>query len=87
MGGLTQIDYKKEQMPKIDLNPERQSIKDIEVALRKLKKKVEAGGVLKKLHELEAYERPGIKRNRKRSAAIMRWKREQDKTKLPPKLY
>lgn len=74
-------------MPRVDLNPERQSTKDIELALRKLKKKVEAGGVLKKLHELEAYERPGVKRNRKRSAAIMRWKRDQDKNKLPQKMY
>jgi len=74
-------------MPKVELTLERQSSKDIDNALRKLKKKVEAGGVLRKLHELEAYERPGVKRNRKKSAAIMRWKRDQQKNKLPPKLY
>lgn len=74
-------------MPKVDLNPDRQSPKDIENAMRKLKKKVEAGGALKKLHEKEFYERPGVKRNRKRSAAIMRWKRDQQKHLLPPKMY
>lgn len=74
-------------MPTVTLNPERQSLKDIDNALRKLKKKVEADGNLKKLHEKEAYERPGIKRNRKRAAAIMRWKRELQKSALPPKMY
>lgn len=74
-------------MPKVFLNPERQHPKDIEIALRKLKKKVESGGVLKTLHEKSQYERPGVKRNRKRAAAIMRWRRELAKQELPPKLY
>lgn len=74
-------------MPKVYLNPERQQLRDIESALRKLKKKVEAAGILKTLHEKQQYERPGMKRNRKKAAAIMRWKREQNKHKLPPKLY
>lgn len=74
-------------MPKVFLNPERQGIKDIEHAIRKLKKQVEAGGILKTLHEKQQYERPGVKRNRKKAAGIMRWKREQNKHKLPPKLY
>jgi ribosomal protein S21 len=74
-------------MPTVFLNSERQSIKDVEFALKKLKKKVEAGGILKTLHEKSQYERPGIKRNRKRAAAIMRWRREKAKEELPPKLY
>ena len=74
-------------MPKVFLNPERQSIKDVEVALRKLKKKVESCGVLKTLEERRQYERPGIKRNRKRAAAIARWRREKSKEELPPKQY
>jgi ribosomal protein S21 len=74
-------------MPTVILNPDRQSPKDIDIALRKLKKKVEAGGNLKKLHEKEFHERAGVKRNRKKSAAIMRWKRELEKSKLPEKMY
>lgn len=66
---------------------EYQSANDIDNALRKLKKVVEKVGNLKKLHEKEFYERPGIKRNRKRAAAIMRWKREQAKNKMPEKMY
>jgi ribosomal protein S21 len=74
-------------MPTVYLNPERQSIKDVEIALRKLKKKVEACGVLKTLEEKRQYERPGVKRNRKKAAAIARWRREKAKEELPPKLY
>lgn len=74
-------------MPRVDLSLERQSTKDIENALRKLKKKVEAGNVLKTLMEREGYERPGIKRNRKKAAAIMRWKRELQKSALPKKMF
>lgn len=59
----------------------------VDVALRKLKKMVEKSGLMKELHEREAYERPGLRRNRKQAAAIMRWKRELRKNKLPPKLY
>ena len=59
----------------------------VEVALRKLKKIVEKSGLLKELHKREFYERPGVKRNRKKAAAIMRWKREQAKNKLPPKQF
>ncbi len=74
-------------MPTVHLNPERQSLKDVEIALRKLKKLVEKCGTLKKLHEKEFHERAGVKRNRKRAAAIMRWRRETQKHQLPPKLY
>lgn len=74
-------------MPTVFLNPERQSLKDIEIALRKLKKKEEACGILKKVEEKRQYERPGIKRNRKRAAAIARWRREKAKEELPPKLF
>ncbi len=74
-------------MPKVFLNDERQTQRDLEIALRKLKKKVEAADTLKLLQERQHYERPGIKRNRKRAAAIMRWKREQAKHRLPPKMF
>jgi len=74
-------------MPTVHLNILRQDIRDVERALHKLKKTVEKSGNLKKLHELEGYERPGIKRNRKKAAGIMRRRREQAKLMLPPKLY
>lgn len=74
-------------MPTVILNPERQSQKDIEFALRKLKKVVERGGVLKKLHEKQGYEKPTTKRARKHAAAIMRWRRELTKQKLPEKMF
>lgn len=67
----------------VTLSPDRQSSRDIDVALRKLKKIMERNGVLKTLHEKEAYERPGERRIRKRAAAVMRQKREQAKNQLP----
>lgn len=74
-------------MPTVFMNPERQSPKDLEIALRKLKKKVEACDVLRKLHEKEAYEKPTTKRKRKAGAAKARWRRDLAKQKLPPKLF
>jgi small subunit ribosomal protein S21 len=74
-------------MPTVFLNPERQSQKDIEFALRKLKKKVEAGGILKTLHEKSQYEKPTTKRKRKKGAAVSRHRRELMKQQLPPKMY
>lgn len=74
-------------MPKVFLNDERQSPKDIEIALRKLKKKVETCDILRKLHEKSAYEKPTTKRKRKAGAAVARWRRELAKQKLPPKMY
>lgn len=74
-------------MPKVYIDPDHQEPRDIENALRKLKKVVEKCGVLKKLYEKEGYERPGLFRNRKKAASIRRHKREQEKNKIPPKLY
>ena len=74
-------------MPTVFLNPERQTPKDIDRAIRNLKKKVEAAGILKELHERQHYKRPGIKRNEKKKAAIARWRSEQAKAVLPPKMY
>lgn len=74
-------------MPKVILHPDKQEPKDIDRALSKLKKLVEKNGILKTLLEKQQYERPGIKRNRKKAAAIMRWKRELSKQELPKKYY
>lgn len=74
-------------MPKVFLNVERQSQRDIETALRKLKKKVEACGVLKDLQEGSFYEKPTAKRKRKHAAAVSRHRRELSKQQLPKKMY
>lgn len=74
-------------MPKVILRDDRQETKDIDIALRKLKKKVEDCGVLKVLEQKAQYDRPGVLRNRKKAAAIMRWKRDVLKNQFPQKLY
>jgi small subunit ribosomal protein S21 len=74
-------------MPSVTLHPDRQTSRDIDNALQKLKKKVEACNILKDVHAHAQFERPGDKRKRKKAAAVMRWKRERSKDMLPPKLY
>lgn len=74
-------------MPKVDLNLERQSPKDIDRALRTLRKKEDACGTLKTLRSKEGYEKPTTERKRKKAAAISRHKREQAKNSLPDKQY
>lgn len=74
-------------MPIVYLKADRQEMRDIENALRKLRNAVEKGGVLKTLQEKAQYERPGLKRNRKKAAAIARWRRELRKQQLPKKMY
>lgn len=74
-------------MPIVYLRDDRQSQKDVEIALRKLKKVVERVGTLKTLHEKQQYEKPTTKRKRKHGAAVARWKRELSKQQLPKKMY
>lgn len=74
-------------MPTVSLNPERQTQRDIDNALRKLKKKVEACGILKDLQEGSFYEKPTAKRKRKHAAAVSRHRRELAKQQLPKKMY
>jgi len=50
---------------------------DISKALRKLKKKVEAAGIMKDLREREYYKKPSEKKREARKAGIMRWKKRQ----------
>ncbi|MGZ8924468.1 MAG: 30S ribosomal protein S21 [Nitrososphaeraceae archaeon] len=72
-------------MPKVTLTPERQTPKDIDKALRNLKKIMEREGIIKKYFENEQYETPSAKRVRKKAAAVMRQKREQKNNSLPTK--
>jgi small subunit ribosomal protein S21 len=74
-------------MPKVTLNPDRQSSKDIDRALRQLRKLEDKCGTLKKLREKESYEKPTTKRKRKAAAAKARHRREKEKTSLPEKQY
>jgi small subunit ribosomal protein S21 len=45
---------------------------DVEAAIRKLRRKVERGGVLKESKRRESYERPGERRRRKHGRAVGR---------------
>ena len=74
-------------MPTVFLHPDRQRPADIDNALRTLRKKEENCGILKKLRELEAYEKPTAKRKRKLAAAVSRHKRDQKKIELPKKMF
>jgi small subunit ribosomal protein S21 len=74
-------------MPTVELNLERQTPKDVDRALRTLRKKEDACGTLKALRAKEGYEKPTTERKRKKAAAISRHKREQSKNSLPDKPY
>ena len=50
---------------------------DISKALRKLKKKVEAAGVLKEIRDRQYYQKPSEKRRIAKKAGIARWKKRQ----------
>jgi small subunit ribosomal protein S21 len=54
---------------------------DISKALRKLKKKVEAAGVLKDIRDKQFYQKPSEKRRLAKKAGIARWKKKQKDAK------
>jgi small subunit ribosomal protein S21 len=58
---------------------------NVEKALRKFKKKVQASGLMKELREREYYEKPTTTRKRKKAAAKSRWKKYVEKQQLPKK--
>jgi len=60
---------------------------NIERALRKLKKKIEASNILNDLREKEHYIKPTTARKLKRSAAKNRWRKQLAEQALPKKLY
>ena len=60
---------------------------NINQALRKFKKKIEAAGTLEDLRKKEFYEKPTAVRKRAKSAAKARWRKKVESTKLPKKLY
>ena len=59
----------------------------VDRALRKLKKKIQAAGVLEDLRQREHYVKPTTERKRKKGAAKSRWRKQLRDQQLPPKLY
>ena len=60
---------------------------NINVALRKFKRKIEEAGTLDTLRSKEFYEKPTTERKRKKGAAKARWRKKLRDQQLPPKLF
>lgn len=60
---------------------------NVERALRKFKKKIQASNILNDLRAKEFYEKPTTRRKRERSAAVNRWQKRLADQALPAKLY
>jgi small subunit ribosomal protein S21 len=60
---------------------------NVEKALRKFKKKIQASGLLQELREREHYVKPTTERKLKKSAAKARWRKQLRAQELPKKLY
>jgi small subunit ribosomal protein S21 len=60
---------------------------NINVSLRRFKRKVEEAGTLDTLRKKEFYEKPTTARKRAKGAAKARWRKKLEKDSLPPKLY
>lgn len=74
-------------MAKVTMNPDRQTQRDVDMALRKLKRAVEEDGTLDAIKDKQQYTKPSIVRKLKAAAAKARWRREQSKNKLPEKQF
>jgi small subunit ribosomal protein S21 len=74
-------------MATVNLHPERQTLRDIDNALRRFKRAVEADGTLKDLQDKREFIKPSIQTKLKKAAAKARWRRELAKHKLPEKQY
>jgi small subunit ribosomal protein S21 len=60
---------------------------NINVALRKFKKKVDDSGKLMDMLSKQFYEKPTTKRKRKAGAAKARWNKKLREDSLPKKMY
>jgi small subunit ribosomal protein S21 len=60
---------------------------NVEKALRKFKKKIQASGLLQELREREHYVKPTTARKLKKSAAKARWRKKLRDQQLPKKMY
>jgi small subunit ribosomal protein S21 len=59
----------------------------VDVALKKLKRLVQSGGVLRELRERECYEKPSISRRRAKGQARYRLQRQIASNEFPKKLF
>jgi small subunit ribosomal protein S21 len=60
---------------------------NVDRALRKLKKKIQASNLLNELRDRETYVKPTTQRKIKRNAARNRWRKYLASQQLPPRLY
>lgn len=60
---------------------------NIERALRKFKKKIQASNILNDLRDKEFYEKPTSRRKRLKSAAINRYHKKLAEQALPKKMF
>ena len=60
---------------------------NVERAIRKLKKKIQASGLLNELRERETFVKPTTQRKIKRNAARNRWRKYVASQQLPPRKY
>lgn len=60
---------------------------NINVSIRRFKRKIEEAGTLDTLRAKEFYEKPTTARKRKKGAAKARWNKKLRDQQLPPKLY
>ena len=60
---------------------------NVDRALRKLKKKIQASGLLNELRDRETYVKPTTQRKIKRNAARNRWRKYLTGQQLPPRFF
>lgn len=60
---------------------------NVNIALKRFKKKVDESGVLETLRRKEFYEKPTSLRKRKAAAARARWMKKLRDSELPKKMY
>ena len=60
---------------------------NVDKALRKFKKKIQAAGILDDVRDREFYTKPTTARKLKASAAKNRWKKKLNEQALPKKLF
>jgi small subunit ribosomal protein S21 len=60
---------------------------NINISLRRFKRKIEEAGTLETLRAKEFYEKPTTERKRKKGAAKSRWKKKLRDQQLPKKMY
>jgi len=60
---------------------------NVNVALRKFKKRIDESGLLIEVIERQHYEKPTTERKRKKGAAKARWEKKLRDESLPKKLY